>query len=618
MPSKKSFWISATGLIFISFQAISQILDDTTKLLYSNKTVKYRYENQMITGHGYQTGDTSMREFNQQIDFLYQQNGWHQNLGVFGTAARPLFYTLPASIGLRNGMTAFDYLIPNRDQIPYFNTLSPYTEVFYMQGARQRSMLKTTLSQNVLPGLNLAAHYQRFTGLRILNVTQSDERLTDHHSAWISVNFQTKNKKYRAWAHYQHLNQLHYETGGALVPQQGRKDSLFISPNIMPVKLDANARNRDLRNNWYASQIWKPFGNFFLRTSNQRIRQVNTYGDPLPNLGFYGDSLYFQKQGNPKGKADSIWVKRTYQLWENGLYAGYQDSLYFLSVYVKRRDNFLRSNFFTRYNQVTEYLYGAQLQWTVGEKQFWAKGEWIGPEEFDLAGSLKWKGLLASGRILNFTPALIQREFFSKNLVYETNFQSSNATQFAVSYALPLKNLTLTPAFENQTVARGISFNQNFQPFQTDKIAVMQYLCLQMDGHWNRFHSTNKFIRVFQSGGRIAAMPSYVYHSCHEFALLKKRKGFYAALGFNLDWRFDWPSEDYNPLNGQWFLQTRTTIPPYFLFDAFTHIKIDRLRLYFKVHNTLQGLGGAGYYGAPWYPAQRRLFEFGLCWTFFD
>ncbi len=571
----------------------------------------------MVTGHGFIYGDTSMAEFNQKIDFLYQEQTWFQNLGVFGTAGRPLFYQLPSFIGIRNGMQAFDYLIPGKDQIPYFNTLSPYTEIFYTQGARQRSMIKTTLSQNILPGLNIAAHYQRFTALRILNVTQNDERLTDHHSAWMSGNFETKNKKYRIWAHYQHLNHLQYETGGAIVPNNN-VDSLFIAPNIMGVRLNPQARSRDLRNNWYMSQVIKPFGNFFIRTSHYRFRQVNTFGDPSPNLGFYGNDLYFQKQKPAGSGPDSIWVKRTYQLWENGLYAGYQDSLYFLSVYVKRRDNFLRSNIFTRYNHEIEYLYGAQLQWTVGEKQFWAKGEWISPGEFDLAGSLNWKGLKGSARIISFKPSLIQREFFSKNLLYETDFKSTYASQVQVSYALPIKNWQIKPGFENQIVSNGIAFDESYKPFQADRVAVMQYLSLEFSGTWKRFQSRNTFIRVFQGGARISAMPSYVYHSCHEFNLVKKRKGFSASLGFNLDWRFDWPSEDYNPLTGQWFLQNSSTIPPYFLFDAFTHIKIDRVRLYFKVHNTLQGLGGAGYFAAPFYPAQRRLFELGLCWTFFD
>jgi hypothetical protein len=605
-------------LVLLSGSLNAQILDDSTKLLFSARTVKIRTEKQMLTGMGFDTPDTSMVEFNQKIDFLYQNRGWFQNLGVFGTAGRPLFHHLPGFIGTRNGMQAFDYLIPGRDDLPYLNTLSPYTELFYTQGARQRSMLKTTLSQNILPGFNISAHYQRFTGLRILNVTENDERLTDHHSAWVSGNFETKNHKYRIRAHYQHLNHLQYETGGASIPPLGREDSLFIAPNIMPVKLNPQARSRDLRNNWFVAQEIRPTGNFFIGSRHYRFRQVNTYGDPVPALAFYGNDLYFQKQ-KPAGAApDSLWVKRTYELWENEVQAGYRDSLRYLTIYTKRRDNFLRSNIFTRFNHVVEYLYGARLQWKIRESELEACGEWISPSEYDLSASLNWKGFQGNARFMSYKPSLVQREFFSKNLLYETDFGPSQASQVRLSYAFVLGRFWIKPAFENQIVNRGIAYSNTYKPFQTDKAAVMQYASLEFSGIWKRFSSSNTFIRVFQSGARISAMPSYVYHSCHEFFVARKRKGFSASLGFNLDWRFDWPSEDYNPLTGQWFLQSKTTIPPYFLFDAFTHIKIDRVRLYFKVHNTLQGLGGAGYFAAPYYPAQRRLFELGLCWTFFD
>jgi hypothetical protein len=47
-------------------------------------------------------------------------------------------------------------------------------------------------------------------------------------------------------------------------------------------------------------------------------------------------------------------------------------------------------------------------------------------------------------------------------------------------------------------------------------------------------------------------------------------------------------------------------------------VRIDRVRIYFKVHNVLQKLGSPGYFATPFYPGQRRLFEFGLNWTFFD
>jgi outer membrane receptor protein involved in Fe transport len=156
-------------------------------------------------------------------------------------------------------------------------------------------------------------------------------------------------------------------------------------------------------------------------------------------------------------------------------------------------------------------------------------------------------------------------------------------------------------------------------PVQRDKVATMQYAGLAIAGAiGKRIHTENTFIRVFQSGSRISQMPGYVYHSAHYYDLVQNKKAYGVQLGVNVDWRYDWPSETFNPLNGQWFLQNKTTIPPYFLVNAFANVRIDRVRLYFKVHNVLQKLGSPGYFATPFYPGQRRLFEFGLNWTFFD
>ena len=609
-------------LLFQGLETFAQILDDTTKEIYSHKTVKFRYESNMLSNRKTYTGDTSLIDFSQRGDFLYQGNQIYQNLGVFGTSARPLFYRLPGSIGLRYGMNMFDYLIPGLEQIKYFNTLSPYTEAQYTQGAKQRSSFRITMAQNILPRLNIAAHYQRFTALRILNVTQTDERLTDHHSAWLSGNYTSNNKKYQVWAYYQHLNQLQYETGGGISTSPGKIDSLFISPDLMGVNLFSDARNRELRNNWYASQVWKPFGKgLFFRTSHVRNKQINTYVDPKPNPDFYGSRrVYFQSQTSVPGKTlDTLFSERQHQLLENTIYGGYQDSLNEYSFYLKRRDTDYRTNIFTILQKRTEILYGFLYQGVLGGGDAIIKTEFISNKEYDINLSWTKKNLKVEARRMVFTPSLIQREFFSKNLVYSNQFQSSPSLNLKVDYALKLKNWTIAPGFEHIVVDKGIVIDTTFLPYQETRASTMQYASIRINGQLGKlFYTENRFIRVFQAGSRVSQMPSYVYHSAHYFDILRKKKGFSVQLGFNLDWRFDWPSENYNPLTGQWFLQNYTTIPPYFLLDFFAHFKIDRARIYAKVHNTLQKVGGLGYFAAPYYPAQRRLFEVGLIWTFFD
>jgi hypothetical protein len=306
-------------------------------------------------------------------------------------------------------------------------------------------------------------------------------------------------------------------------------------------------------------------------------------------------------------------------LFENTFYGGFQDSLNEFSVYVKRRDINYRTNIFTVLQNRTEILYGFLYQGVLAGGDAIAKAEFISGDEYDINLSWAKKNFKAEFRRMVFAPSLIQREFFSKNLVYSNQFLSSPSLNLKVDYTLKWKNWSISPGFEHIVVDRGIVTDTTFMPYQATSSSTMQYASIAINGNLGRlFYTENRFIRVFQAGSRVSQMPSYVYHSAHYFDLLKKKKGFGIQLGFNLDWRFDWPTENYNPLTGQWFLQNYTTIPPYFLLDFFAHFKIDRARIYAKVHNTLQKVGGLGYYAAPYYPGQRRLFEVGLIWTFFD
>jgi hypothetical protein len=245
--------------------------------------------------------------------------------------------------------------------------------------------------------------------------------------------------------------------------------------------------------------------------------------------------------------------------------------------------------------------------------------EWLSPKEFDLKGSILLKGWLLGGRLFSFLPSIIQSEFVSKNLIYETNFKSSRAFQLTAEKKFSLGKWFITPSYEQISVDRAIYYEATFNPRQSDGISLNQYLGVTLEGGiGKRIHTTNRFIKVLQSGEKISGMPGYVFRSSHWYDLVKNKKAYGVQLGLNVDWRYDWSSENYNPLTSQWYLQNSVSIPPYFLVDAFANIRIDRVRLYFKVHNVLQKVGSQGYFAAPLYPAQRRLFEFGLNWTFFD
>ena len=616
---KKAFRFSLLICLCVS-KAAGQILDDSSRQVYSLKTVFIRTESEMAANNGRLETDTSLNGFSEKLDFIRKDGREFQNLGTFGSASRPLLYELPASIGRRNGMNAFDALVPDKDKVLYYNTLSPFTSIRYMQGARQRAMLQAGFAVNPHPTFNLSGHYQRLTALRVMNVQSQDARETDHHSAWVSSNYRSRSGVYRAWGHYRHLNHLQYLTGGAKPGGAGFEDSLFGSAEIMKVRLFQDARNRDLRNALFISQQLSSRAGLYLRSVHSREKQVNRYGDSKPDSLYYGkDNFFFQAAGPAGGEPDSLFIQRTFLLWENSLWIGKQDSLSDFAFYLKRRDWQLENAFLPGSRHGTEWIPGLSFRKSKGGLVISFLTEARSGSEYDAKGNIGWKNFRVSARLFSFLPSLVQEEFYSKNLLYSEKFTSTRAWQVKLEKNFALNGISVRPWAEVISLNKGIAFDSTFRPFQASGQTFIRYVGLDFQSSFfGRLHSSGRFTAVSQTGTLISGMPDWLLHSSHWFDLVKNRKAYAVQLGFSLDWRTSWQSEIFCGPNAQWYLQSVQKVPSYWMMNSFVHLRIDRVRVYFRVHNTLQGLGTPGYFAAPGYPGQRRLFELGLDWTFFD
>lgn len=616
---KKRFLLSYL-LLLIGSVVQAQILDDSSRQLYSIKTVLIRQEREMELNRGRHAPDTILDGFSEKLDFLKVNGTEYQNLGTFASASRPLFYALPASVGKRNGMHSWDALIPGKEHVPYFKTLSPFTSVRYMQGARQRAMLQTTFAVNPAANFNISGHYQRLTALRILNISSQDERETDHHSAWVSSNFSSRNQKYRLWAHYRHLNHLQYITGGARPGGTGFTDSLFENTNIMRARLNNDARNRDIRNSFLITQELGIYRNFYVRNSFSDEKQVTSYGDGKPDSLYYGkQNFFFQTEGPGRGEPDSLFLRRRFAVFETSVGIGWRDSISDFHLFIKRRDWNFTNDYLPGSRRGSDLIAGFQADGKLAGLSYRGRAAFVSSREYDLSAEAGNSRSRVFFRLFSFLPSLIQETFQSANLVYERNFDASRAVHLRISDGFTFRNLKVSSRVEYLNISRGIAFDSTFTPFQTGKSTVLRTAGIDLESRiFDRLQSALSVSAYGQTGERIAGIPSTIIRTAHWLDLVKRRKSLAAQLGFSLEWRSAWKSEMFSAINAQWYVQQSQKIPSYLLMNAFANVRIDRVRVYLKVHNALQGFDSPGYFAAPGYPAQRRLFEIGIDWTFFD
>ncbi len=111
---------------------------------------------------------------------IIQRNDYtYQDLGNLGTASQSIFYQEPNQIGSRWGITAYEPYIRRPPEIPYFNTLAPYVDIYLVQGGQGKSWLDVDLSRNVNPDWNVSIFYRRLSANKVINraFRRNDEQM---------------------------------------------------------------------------------------------------------------------------------------------------------------------------------------------------------------------------------------------------------------------------------------------------------------------------------------------------------------------------------------------------------------------------------------------------------
>jgi hypothetical protein len=238
---------------FIILSGISQILDDSTKQIYGYTTTKFTTEDEIYSGRNtFFTIDTTINDLHRYY-YTYKPKQSYQDLGVLGSAAKPIFWEQSKEIGIRSGMNGFDIYAPNPKKIKYYNTKSPFSELYYVQCRGCEEILTGEISRNINKNANVGIKYTRFNSLKQIGSTGNNRvnKYADHNSLVLYTSINSKNDRYKLLANYTHFNHYTLDNGG-IRPISG--DSAFrdqlIQYQLTKVNL-TNAKTWERRNSWH-------------------------------------------------------------------------------------------------------------------------------------------------------------------------------------------------------------------------------------------------------------------------------------------------------------------------------------------------------------------------------
>ena len=136
-------------------------------------------------------------------------------------------------------------------------------------------------------------------------------------------------------------------------------------------------------------------------------------------------------------------------------------------------------------------------------------------------------------------------------------------------------------------------------------------------GTYGKFEWSTLILANTKTGPDVIRMPALVANA--NLALnVQYKKLLYMQFGVDIQHQTAYYADAYMPTIQQYHLQDRYEIPAFVQADAYLTLRINRVRLFFKMQNVTQGLLNSNYYTAYLHPAMGRSFGYGVRWLLFD
>lgn len=218
--------------------AYAQILKDTTLPYGVFSTQYYHEQDDQYFNHKRYAIDTTFMKY-QNYEGTLTQNNFYQNLGVMGSASRPVFYDINREIGFSAGYDAFaQFFNPSKD-LTYYDTRSPFSQLNYIQGTTGENGLNLDLAAPITKKFNFGIHVGRFTSRKVAGRTGNREtdRLNSNFNLALYFNYLSKNNRYRVFGNSTLAWHNQSENGGYNLSQFAIREQLFDSLEVATTRL---------------------------------------------------------------------------------------------------------------------------------------------------------------------------------------------------------------------------------------------------------------------------------------------------------------------------------------------------------------------------------------------
>ncbi len=538
--------------------------------------------------------------------------------GNVGQAHTAIVYEPQIRNGYFAGLEQFDRYRIQRQNLRFFNSRLPFTELYYTQAGQANSTVRAEIGYKL--GKNL---------LYTLNYGQTNQRgaFSDQRSKVVNVGFglyfKSNNQRYEAYLSYI-TNSVRAQENGGITADSLLDGSPTSFPEVVPTNLlstpETSYRFLDLN----LVQFYHPFMRDSITPASTRFRHQISYKrniykffDQAPEADYY-QQFYINERGlRHYLRERQLYNELSYQQNLGNflvLEAGAWHRLTWLDQEVGQQslnDLSLKGKLYTPIQNKQLLNLDAEAQVGIGRNA----------GDYNLRAKLGLNfgraGLL-EGQILNqrFSPMhLAQNYTLNRAVFWQNNFRKSLETSILVNYSLPLAKLELF--FASHTIGAMVYFDTLATPQQASSPYSMVQLGLKHQLKVWRFHLDNQV--VWQKGNSdLIRVPELFIRSQFYFESRVFKKRMLLRLGIDMRYLSNYKANSWMPITGQFHLQDQQTLQFYPLLDAFASARVKRFRLFASFENFSQDLFRRGYFNTPNYPMPWRVFRFGVSWYLSD
>ncbi|MDE0472262.1 MAG: hypothetical protein OXH57_10010, partial [Ekhidna sp.] len=505
--------------LLVVFSGFNQVVDDSTKNVYGPKSTSVILENQLLNNDGdYVTLDTSIYLFERQseVDISVRK---FQDLGVLGTALFPIFYTPSTTFGRTSGYQAYLPYAFQPSEVKYYDTKSPFIDLFVLLGGGNRNIVDVGFSRNVNKNWNLGFDFRRITVDKQLANNGRGDRQVEGSTFVGYTHYKHDKLPYQLMFHYSQMNHNAVEMGGVRYPNADSLQSdLFDFDNALLRLEEAQTNSKERRIHLYHD--FRLTDEFQLYHLLDRRTEENTFKDFTDRRTGSGYDTYADFYPNFFVDEDSTYQRSRFTSFTNE--AGFKGELasIFYRTYVKVRNVDFNYNYLDpKVGNLEKYVGGyARFDW---KEQFaiTGNGEYLAGGEYTLGGTIANNTFNASYQTTKYKVPFIYQRYFGNNHDWSNSFDPLFTNQLKASFKFNWKSSEIIPKIVLTSFQNFVYFDQQRQPQQNTDLLLLSGIgadlnirILNEKGEGWHLENEGLFSTVTGSGPNVIRVPELYYN----------------------------------------------------------------------------------------------------------